>query len=189
MLNAIGSKIDLSVPDSECGYYELVSDLLDSEVVQQMQQYMHHGHTTCFQHCLNVSYYNYLLCKLLSLDCRAGARAGLLHDLFLYDWHDYVKVKGQRMHGWTHAGTALANVRKYFSITPMEADIIEKHMFPMNIALPKYRETVVIICVDKICGAWEVVAHWGYLMKLLATYPVRKHRERLAEKGTAEKAA
>lgn len=177
MLKAIGSKVDLSVPDTECGYYELVSDLLESEIVLQMQQYMHHGHTTCFQHCLNVSYYNYLICKLLSLDARAGARAGLLHDLFLYDWHTYVRGKGQKMHGWTHAGTALANVRKYFEITPVEADIIEKHMFPMNIALPKYKETMVIIFVDKVCGAWEVVQHWGYLMKLLVTFPVRKYKE------------
>ncbi|MCM1523124.1 MAG: HD family phosphohydrolase [Ruminococcus sp.] len=183
MLNAIGSKIDLSVPGGECGYYETVADLLDSEVVQQMRQYMHHGHTTCFQHCLNVSYYNYIFCKLLSLDARAGARAGLLHDLFLYDWHEYVKGKGQKFHGWTHAGTALANVRKYFEITPMEADIIQKHMFPMNIALPKYKETVVIICVDKMCGAWEVMAHWGYLVSRLATLPSRtynRYKERKA---------
>ncbi len=173
MLKAIGSKTDLSVPNADCGYYEQVADLLDSEIVMQMQQYMHHGHTTCFQHCLNVSYYNYIFCKLLSLDARAGARAGLLHDLFLYDWHEYVKGKGQKFHGWTHAGTALANVKKYFEITPVEEDIIKKHMFPMNIALPSYKETVVIICVDKICGAWEVIAHWGYLVKLAATLPVR----------------
>lgn len=177
MLKAIGSKQDLSVPGAECGYYEAVADLLDSEVVQQMNQYMHHGHTTCFQHCLNVSYYNYVLCKLLSLDARAGARAGLLHDLFLYDWHDYVREKGQKLHGWTHAATALANVNKYFEITPVEADIIKKHMFPMNIALPKYKETVVIIFVDKICGAWEVMAHWGWLAKRAATFPKRKITE------------
>lgn len=178
MLKAIGSKTDLSVPGTECGYYEMVADLLESEIVLQMKQYMHHGHTTCFQHCLNVSYYNYLLCRLLSLDARAGARAGLLHDLFLYDWHTYVRAKGQRMHGWTHAGTALANVRKYFEITPMEADIIEKHMFPMNIALPKYKETVVIILVDKVCGLWEVFQHWGYVAGRIATFPMRKLRER-----------
>lgn len=177
MFKAIGSKVDLSVPSAENGYYELVSDLLESEVVLQMQQYMHHGHTTCFQHCLNVSYYNYVLCKLLSLDARAGARAGLLHDLFLYDWHEYVKGKGQKFHGWTHAGTALANVKKYFEITPVEEDIIKKHMFPMNITPPKYKETVVITIVDKVCGAWEVVDHWWLLMKLLVTFPVRKYKE------------
>ncbi len=177
MLKAIGSDIDLSIHSDECGYYELVSDLLDSDVVLQMKQYMHHGHTTCFQHCLNVSYYNYLLCRKFHLDEKAGARAGLLHDLFLYDWHDYVREPGQRMHGWTHAGTALKNVRKYFEITPVEADIIEKHMFPMNIALPKYKETVVIILVDKVCGTAEVLQHWGYLMKLAASYPYRMIRD------------
>lgn len=183
MLNAIGSKVDLSAPDTDCGYYEMVSDLLSSEVVMQMKQYMHHGHTTCFQHCLNVSYYNYIICRLLSLDARAGARAGLLHDLFLYDWHTYVKGKGQKMHGWTHASTALANVNKYFEITPVEADIIKKHMFPMNIALPKYKETVVIVFVDKICGLWEVMAHWGYLAArpfTLIAEKIREHREHKA---------
>lgn len=178
MLNAIGSKLDLSVPGMECGYYEEVADLLDNEVVLQMKQYMHHGHTTCFQHCLNVSYYNYLLCKLLSLDARAGARAGLLHDLFLYDWHDYVKGKGQKMHGWTHAATALTNVKRYFEITPVEEDIIKKHMFPMNIALPKYKETVIITITDKVCGVWEVVDHWVYMAKRFFTFPYRKLKER-----------
>lgn len=177
MLKAIGSRVDLSVPSEECDYYELVSDLLDSEVVLQMKQYIQHGHTTTFQHCINVSYYNYLICKRFSLDERAGARAGLLHDLFLYDWHHYVRKKGQRMHGWTHAGTALKNVKENFEITPVEEDIIKKHMFPMNIALPKYKETVVIILVDKACGIVEIVDHWGYLVKLAATFPVRKLRE------------
>lgn len=177
MLKAIGSKHDLSVPGTECGYYEEVADLLDSDVVMQMQQYMHHGHTTCFQHCLNVSYYNYLFCKLLSLDARAGARSGLLHDLFLYDWHDYVKEKGQKFHGWTHAGTALRNVKQYFEITPLEEDIIKKHMFPMNITPPKYKETVIITIVDKVCGVWEVADHWVYMVKKFVTFPYRKYKE------------
>lgn len=181
MYKAIGSKVDLSVPSGQAeqgGYYELVADLLESEAVQQMKQYTHHGHTTCFQHCLNVSYYNYLFCKLLSLDARAGARAGLLHDLFLYDWHTHITPKGERNHCWSHAGRALANARENFEISPVEADIISKHMFPMNIKLPSYRETWVIIFTDKMCGAWEVMAHWGFIMKRLAAYPLRKHRER-----------
>ena len=36
--------------------------------------------------------------------------------------------------------------------------MIEKHMFPLNItALPKYRETLVIVLVDKYCGLLETV--------------------------------
>ena len=156
MLNAIGSKVDLS--DNELEYNHLVADLLENETVLKMMEFPHHGDTTCFQHCLNVSYYNYKLCRFFSLNERAGARAGLLHDLFLYDWHTYKPAKGERLHGFTHAGAALKNVRENFYISELEADIIEKHMFPLNItAFPKYRETLVIVLVDKYCGLLETV--------------------------------
>ncbi len=163
MLKAIGSKKDLS--DKENNYNLLVSDLLDNELVLQMKEYTHHGRTTCFQHCLNVSYYNYKLCKLFSLNERAGARAGLLHDLFLYDWHTYKPEKGERLHGFTHASRALRNVKDNFYITELEADIIGKHMFPLNLlAIPKYRETLIIVLVDKYCGSIEVFDNSIYKM-------------------------
>lgn len=157
MLKAIGSKLDLSDKDAS-NYYFLVEDLLKNELVLKMKEFPHHGETTCFQHCLNVSYYNYRICKFFSLNERAGARAGLLHDLFLYDWHTYKPQKGERLHGFTHAGTALKNVKANFYVSDLESDIIEKHMFPLNItALPKYRETLVIVLVDKYCGLLETV--------------------------------
>lgn len=164
MLKAIGSDIDLSVP-SDCEYYDHVKDVLESDVVQSMKQFHHHGHTSCFQHCVNVSFYNFKLCKALGLNARAAARAGLLHDLFLYDWHDYVKEPGQQLHGWTHPRTALNNARKYFKLSPLEEDIILKHMFPLTTALPKYPETVCITLTDKFCGAWEVIDHWVYIAR------------------------
>ncbi|MCM1328488.1 MAG: HD domain-containing protein [Ruminococcus sp.] len=157
MLKAIGSKIDLNDKDL-ITYYYLVADLLESDVVQQMKNFTHHGETTCFQHCLNVSYYNYRLCRFFSLNERAGARAGLLHDLFLYDWHTYKPAKGKWLHGFTHARLALETAKENFYISDLESDIIEKHMFPLNItALPKYRETLVIVLVDKYCGLLETV--------------------------------
>lgn len=158
MLKAIGSKVDLMKDEKGEAYYCLVSDLLENDLVLKMKEFTHHGDTTCFQHCLNVSYYNYKICRFFSLNERAAARAGLLHDLFLYDWHTYKPEKGERLHGFTHAGTALKNVRENFIITDIEKDIIEKHMFPLNItAVPKYRETVVIVLVDKYCGLLETV--------------------------------
>ena len=79
--------ISLEDVDTNSEYYYYVQDLINEEPVVQMKQYLQHGTTTTFEHCLNVSYYNYLICKKFGLDARAGARAGLLHDLFLYDWH------------------------------------------------------------------------------------------------------
>ncbi len=162
MLKAIGSKTNLSDSDITA-YYQLVSDLLNNEVVLKMNEYNHHGRTTCFQHCLNVSYYNYKICRLLSLDERAGARAGLLHDLFLYDWHTYKRGKGERLHGFTHAYTSLSNVKDNFEINKLEEDIIAKHMFPLNLlSFPKYRESFVIVLVDKYCGLAEVIDYQAY---------------------------
>lgn len=157
MLKAFGSKIDID-GEKFTEYYCFVADLLTNDLVLKMKDFKHHGETSCFQHCLNVSYYNYKLCRFFSLNERAGARAGLLHDLFLYDWHTYKRPKGKLPHGFTHAKAALQNVRENFYISDLESDIIEKHMFPLNItALPKYRETLIIVLVDKYCGLLETV--------------------------------
>lgn len=170
MLKAIGSKVDLE-DENASDYQYYVRDLLESETVLRMKEFTHHGETTCFQHCLNVSYYNYKVCRFFSLNERAGARAGLLHDLFLYDWHTYKRSKGERLHGFTHAKTALKNVKENFYVSDLESDMIEKHMFPLNItALPKYRETLVIVLVDKYCGLIETVIP---RLKLLASLPYR----------------
>lgn len=158
MLKAIGSKVDILGSGKGEAYYYLVSDLLENDLVLKMKDFTQHGDTSCFQHCLNVSYYNYKICRFFSLNARAAARAGLLHDLFLYDWHTYKPDKGERLHGFTHAETALKNAKENFYISELEGDIIEKHMFPLNItAVPRYRETVVIVLVDKYCGLLETV--------------------------------
>ena len=146
-IKAIGSKTDLL--NSE--YYSYIYDLINNEVVLQMQNYIQHGTTTCLQHCINVSYYNYIICKKLHLNCRDAARAGLLHDLFLYDWHTDMNPT----HGFTHPKAALKNAQIYFKLTEIEKDIIAKHMFPLTPYPPKYKETVVIVIVDKYCGLIE----------------------------------
>ena len=97
-------------------------------VIQSMKKYSHHGRTSLFGHSVHVSYYNYLVCKKLHLDEKAGAKAGLLHDLFLYDWHKYSPGKGERLHGFEHPTKALKNAGKYFDITEKEGDMIAKHM-------------------------------------------------------------
>lgn len=149
-LLAIGSKENLL--DSSNDYNITVKDLIDNEIVLQMKDYIQHGHTTCYQHCINVSYYSYIISKKLRLDYRSTARAGLLHDLFLYDWHNIQeKVPLFQMHGFTHPQKALDNAKKYFEINEKEEDIILKHMWPLTIKLPKYKESFIIILVDKFC--------------------------------------
>lgn len=98
---AFGQVGHVAVPKDE-EYLALVRDILENEQVRSMDGYFQHGHTTCLRHSIHVSYLSYLFCKKHGLDARAAARGGLLHDLFLYDWHFYRRRKGERLHGFEH---------------------------------------------------------------------------------------
>lgn len=74
------------------------------------------------------------------------ARAGLLHDLFYYDWRTTKFNLGS--HAFIHPRVALRNAEKLTELTPMEKDIILKHMWGATAALPKYRESVIVSLVD-----------------------------------------
>lgn len=170
MIRAIFSSRNLLEHGSE--YYACVEDIIESAPVLKMRDYMQHGVTNCYQHCLNVSYYNYRVCRALGLDARAGARAGLLHDLFLYDWHDCGKKRFREKHGFTHPQCALENASRHFLLSCREKDIILRHMFPLTLTLPRYKETVVIILVDKYCGLLETLE--GFYLRLPVFFRKRR---------------
>ena len=142
-------------------FYDCIADIICHPAVLQMKKYPHHCDTNCYRHCMNVAFYNYKICKKLSLNARSAARAGILHDLFLYDWRKHAGKTGDHFHGLTHPDRALKNAAKYFELTPLEADMITKHMWPLTVILPKYRESYVISFTDKYCGACEIFAYYS----------------------------
>ena len=151
MLKAICSKKDLTQTD----YFECIKDIVDSSELESLKLITHHISTTRFQHCLNVSYHNYLICRFLGLDAKSAARAGLLHDLFYYDRKEYNKHKKNFSHSRFHSLVALENASKLTEINEIERDIIENHMFPSTRQLPKHKEAYVIVIVDKYCAVLE----------------------------------
>ena len=72
----------------EIEFNDCISDLLKLKDVQELENFEQHFYTTRLQHSINVSYYSYLLGKVFNCDFRSAARAGLLHDMFLYDWRE-----------------------------------------------------------------------------------------------------
>lgn len=138
-------------------YYNCIDDLIQNESVLKMNRFIQHGNTTCLEHCINVSYMNYKICKALNFDYKSAARAGLLHDFFLYDWHIKKNNKFFEMHAFTHSRIALVNAEKIFNLNDIEKDMIIKHMWPVNIKLPKYKETYVIIISDKVACMMELI--------------------------------
>ena len=139
---------DKNIIYNDKDYINIVKDILDNEMVQQMKQYRQHFNVSCFDHCLYVSYNLYLLCKKYKLDYVSAARAGLVHDLFLYDWRK--RQEGRKgLHAYTHARTAYENAKTIFNLNKKEKDIILKHMWPVTLAFPRYKETFLMTYVDK----------------------------------------
>ena len=134
-------------------YDVLVEDILNHPRVQEMRLYKHHGQVDCLAHSIHVSKTAYRLAKIFRLDVRSVARGALLHDFYLYDWH--VKGSHKGLHGFNHAMLALENATKYFDLSLMEQDIIEKHMWPLNLKFPSYLESYLVMVVDKYCSVIE----------------------------------
>jgi len=134
-------------------YQSCVKDMTKHEKVRSMEAYIAHYDVDTLAHCLFVSYWSFLICRKLKMDYRSAARGALLHDFYLYDWH--IPNIREGLHGFTHPATSLTNAKKYFKINDLEKDIIIKHMWPLTILPPKYKETYVVILVDKICATLE----------------------------------
>ena len=135
-------------------FIEIIYDLIDNKTVQKMKEFKQHYETTCFDHCLMASYYCYKICKKLNLNYISSARAAMLHDLFLYDWRKR-ETNRKGLHAFTHGKCAYRNASKLFDLNKIEKDMIEKHMWPVTIVFPKYKETYILTLVDKYCALNE----------------------------------
>ena len=114
---------------------ELGRDVLESRDMQALRTFHQHGVISRYEHCLSVCYIALRLADKwhVDVDRRSMVRGALLHDFFMYDWHDPGNLR--LLHGFTHAKEALSNARKQFELNEVECDVIQKHMFPLNIAL------------------------------------------------------
>lgn len=135
-------------------YTNCISDLINNTSVKSMKRFIQHSNVSCLEHCVNVSYYSFLVCRFLGLDCCSAARGGLLHDLFLYDWHIASPKCGK--HAFVHPSIALQNA-EIFELNDMEKDIIKKHMWPLTIIPPRYPESLIVSFIDKYCAVIETL--------------------------------
>ena len=136
------------------GFMEIVGPIIEIPTVQEMKKYRQHYETSCFDHCLEASYICYKYCKKHKLDYVSAARAAMVHDLFLYDWRKRQPDR-KGLHAFTHPRTAYENASKIMDLNKKEKDIILKHMWPLTIKLPRYRESYLLTVVDKYCALTE----------------------------------
>ena len=139
--------------DSE--FFSLFADLWHTPEVQSLKQYPQHSDIDRLRHILSVTYVAYRLALDKNADPVQTVRGGILHDLFYYDWHD--GDWSHRPHGYRHPGFALENARKLTKLTPIEENIIYRHMFPLTPIPPKYKEGLLVSFADKYCATLELL--------------------------------
>ncbi len=148
-------------------FIDCISAVIETSEVHSMKQWRHHFSVTTYDHSVFVSYVSYRLARRLNLDYMAAARAGLLHDFYLYDGHDKTAHPGNQC--LDHPVAALQNAKVLCpDLTPKEENIIISHMWPLAKKMPRSREAFVVSLADKACAVLEVsrvfrlnfVQHW-----------------------------
>lgn len=139
--------------DISSEFVEIVRDILEDEEFRKLSGYIQHVKTTRLIHSLNVSYISWKMARKLGCDERAAARAGLLHDFFLYRFSDPKPVK--EFQAFYHPKVAARNSKERFDISEKERLAILSHMFPLG-PLPTSREAWIITCADKFCATAEL---------------------------------
>lgn len=140
-------------------YVRIVKDILFHDEVIKLKKFSQHMDVSRYEHSVNVSYIGYLIAKKFHLDIIAFARAGLLHDMFFYDWKTYKSENNPLLknHAFYHGTIALLNAKKYFLLSKKEQEMIKKHMWPATIIPPIYLETYIIGFIDKYCAIYEYI--------------------------------
>ena len=132
---------------------------LDDPEVKKMETYAAHGKNSVLTHSLNVAKTAYRLNKDLHLnaDLKTLLTGAILHDFYLYDWHDArLFINIFRMHGYTHPERARQNAVSHFDVDEKVQEVIRCHMWPLTLrSIPKSREAMLVCVADKICALKE----------------------------------
>ena len=141
-------------------FLEQIRDLYDTDEVQSQKRFHQHSCVNRLDHVRSVTFLSYTLASRFGWDARAAARGAILHDLTYYDWHD--PARWHRPHGFKHPAFALKNARALNrEITPLEENIILRHMWPLTPVPPKYKEAWLVSFADKYCAAREMLISEG----------------------------
>jgi uncharacterized membrane protein len=186
-LKSIQSKIILNIEGRkpfENEFYEIIKDIYEHNEFLKLKEHHHHN-SSIYEHVMDVSYFSYRVCKFLKLDYRSAARGALLHDFFLYDWrnHDVPDLPEHKYHGIEHPKIALANANKHFILNDIEKDSIIKHMWPLTLVPPKYKESFIVSFADKYLASKEFVTNFNRnknsrhtKKQKKASHPRKKHK-------------
>lgn len=148
-------------PKEELELEDIIGSLMNEPKVQKMKQYIQHGDVSTYEHCIRVARAAYVIDKKLGGRCdkRVLLTSALLHDFYLYDWHDE-DGGHHNLHGYIHSERASRMARRHFGRLIDERTIaaIRSHMWPLNLTkIPRSREAWVVCLADKYCSTEETL--------------------------------
>ena len=124
------------------------ADILSHEQMQIERDSLQHGAVTTYEHSIAVACLSVKIADRLHLwhhvNLRSLVRAALLHDYFLYDWHE--KDNGSH------------RLRADFELDDIVSNSIRTHMFPLTPIPPKYLEGVIVNIADTLCAIRETLS-------------------------------
>lgn len=139
--------------------HELGKEILNSDNMKREKRFIQHANVSTYEHSIGVATMSLTLAAIfrVKVDKVSLVRGALLHDFFLYDWHD--KTAMPKAHAYLHPLIAFDNAKKEFKLNAIEKNIIQAHMFPLSIVMPKYKESWIVVMADKICAMNEIVSN------------------------------
>ena len=137
---------------------EIIAFLRENTRFDETKNFIQHGNTSVYTHVISVAKKSIEIAEKynLKVDMDSMIRGALLHDYFLYDWHDGKRERW--IHGFTHPMRAYKNAKSELNLDRIERDIIIKHMFPLTIIPPRYLESWIVTYSDKYVSAVETVS-------------------------------
>ncbi len=139
-------------------FAELALPVLSEARVQEMDKFIQHGTTTTLDHVVSVAWEALVLARRYHINCdeHALVRGALLHDYYLYDWHDHTSCP-TRWHGFVHPSIALRKAECDFDLSGCERDLIAHHMWPLTPVPPHYIEGWLVCLADKTVSLRETI--------------------------------
>ena len=101
MINNERGLNQVNIKNNNDEFYYLINDIVSNKNFQKLKTYNQHYDTSCYEHSYKASYCCYKISKKLGWDYTSLTRAAMLHDFFLYDWHDKT-VDRKGLHAFTH---------------------------------------------------------------------------------------
>ena len=155
-------------------WYNITKDILKNQEFQKRKLFLHHHDLTVWEHSILVSYKSFMVSKYFNADSKICAISGLLHDFYPWVWIEsedikeldngyYMNYRNEKhkflkQHGFIHGKAASENYIKYFPELENKkiTNTIKRHMFPLTIIPPRYKEGIIVSMIDKINSVHEL---------------------------------